>query len=127
MNPVSDRSIKVGLVGCGQIADAHLQQLAKIAGAEVVGVCDREAALAGQAAARFGVRDVYTDVDALLRRGRPDVLHITTPPQTHRALALAAIGAGVHVYVEKPFSVDASEADEILAAARGAGVRVCVG
>ena len=119
--------LRVALVGCGQIADAHLQEIRKVDGAEVVAVCDRYADLAEQAAARFEVPGVFDDLGRLLAEARPDVLHITTPPQTHRPIALQALAAGVHVYVEKPFAPDAAEAAEILDAARGAGRLVCVG
>jgi predicted dehydrogenase len=119
--------LKIALVGCGQIADAHLQEIRKLPEARVVAVCDREADLAGQAAARFEVPGVFTDLGRMLETARPDVLHVTTPPQTHRALARQALAAGVHVYVEKPFALDAAEAQDILDAAGAAGRLVCVG
>jgi predicted dehydrogenase len=119
--------LKIALVGCGQIADAHLQEIRKIPGAEPVAVCDRYADLAEQAAARFGVRGVYQDAGRMLAEVRPDVLHITTPPQSHVALACQALEAGVHVYVEKPFTMDVAEADRILAVAAANDRLVCVG
>src|SRR5947209_3420949 len=97
---------KVALVGCGQIADAHLQEVRKVAGAELVAVCDRHAELAGQAAARFGVPAAYQDLGRLLREARPDVVHVTTPPHTHAAVARECLEAGAHVYVEKPFALN---------------------
>jgi predicted dehydrogenase len=124
---MSGRKLRVALVGCGQIADAHLQEVRKIRGATLVAVADRHLDLARQAAARFDVPEVFEDLDPLLERARPDVLHVTTPPHTHRAIALRALAAGVHVYLEKPFTVNVTEADEILAAARAQGRLVCVG
>jgi predicted dehydrogenase len=119
--------LKIALIGCGQIADAHLQELRKIPGAEPVAVCDRYIDLAEQAALRFGVPGVYSDLGQMLEAVRPDVLHITTPPHTHCGLALQAMAAGAHVYVEKPFTVDAVEADRILDAATTHKRLVCVG
>jgi predicted dehydrogenase len=119
--------MKIALVGCGQIADAHLQEIRKIAGAKTVAVCDRHHDLARQAAARYGVAGVFDDLGRMLDEARPDVLHITTPPHTHREVALQALAAGVHLYIEKPFSVNGAEADVILDAARAAGRLVCVG
>lgn len=118
---------KVALVGCGQIADAHLQEARKIPGATLVAVCDRLPDLARQAAARFGVPGVYTDLARMLAEARPDVLHVTTPPHTHAAVAMQALAAGVHVYVEKPFTLDAREADDVFAAAEANDRLVCVG
>src|SRR5207253_805876 len=108
---------KVALVGCGQIADAHLQEIRKVPGAEIVAVCDRHGDLAKQAAARFEVPQAFDDLNHMLDSVRPDVLHVTTPPQTHHAIALQALAAGAHVYVEKPFALDTAEAEEMLRAA----------
>lgn len=119
--------LKIALVGCGQIADAHLQEIRKIGIAEVVAVCDRYRDLAEQAAARFGVPAVYEDVGKMLAEVRPDVLHITTPPQSHVTLACQALAAGVHVYVEKPFTMDVVGADQILAAAKKHDRFICIG
>ena len=124
---MSGRTLRIALVGCGQIADAHLQEVRKVPGAEMVAVCDQLAPLAEQAAARFEVKGAFTNLSEMIEKARPDVLHVTTPPHTHRPIALAAFAAGVHAYIEKPFSMDAAEADEILAAAATARVKVCVG
>src|SRR5215207_1957128 len=98
--------LRVAIVGCGQIADAHLQEVKKIRTAEVVATCDQYPELAFQAAERFGVPEVHNDVGRMLEQVRPDVVHITTPPHTHAPLARQAISAGAHVYVEKPFTVN---------------------
>jgi predicted dehydrogenase len=118
---------RVALVGCGQIADAHLQEIRKIPGAEVVAVCDRHRDLAEQASARFGGPRVFDDLGAMLATIRPDIVHVTTPPQTHRPVSIAALRAGAHVYVEKPFAINLSEADDILRTAEAHNRLVCVG
>src|SRR4051794_27140229 len=122
---MSSNRLKVALVGCGQIADAHLQEIRKTGVADAVAVCDRHIDLARQAAARYGVTGVFDDLDRMLEVTRPDVLHITTPPQTHCPLATRAMAAGAHVYVEKPFTLDAAEADRVLDAARAHRRLVC--
>jgi predicted dehydrogenase len=124
---MSATKVRVALVGCGQIADAHLREIRKNARAELVGVCDQHLDLAKQASARFGAPPVFTDFKELVAVARPDVLHITTPPHTHRSIALQALAAGLHVYIEKPFMIDAAEATEVLAAAEERGRLVCVG
>jgi predicted dehydrogenase len=55
------------------------------------------------------------------------VVHITTPPQSHAALALTALAAGCHVYVEKPFALDSAQAVKVLAAAEAAHRKLTVG
>ena len=123
----TNRTLRVALVGCGQIADAHLGELRKIPCADIVATCDSYRDLADQAAARFEVPAAFDSLDDMLRQARPDVVHITTPPHTHRDLTLAVLSAGAHVYVEKPFSVDAAEADVMIAAAAAKGLQICVG
>lgn len=124
---MTQNQLKVALVGCGQIADAHLQQIRTISHAEVVAVCDRHIDLARQAAERFEV-DLHTDnLDQMLDQARPDVVHITSPPASHAAIARQVLAAGAHVYIEKPFTVNAQEADEILDDARRHQRLVCVG
>jgi predicted dehydrogenase len=120
-------SLRIALVGCGQIADAHLQQLRRVPSARLVAVCDRYRDLARQAAARFDVPAVFDDVDAMLAATTPDIVHVTTPPQTHHAIVARCIDAGAHVYVEKPFTCDLREARELVARAESRGTRLCLG
>lgn len=119
--------LRIALIGCGQIAEAHLQQVGRTGLARVVAVCDSEPDLARHAAARFAVPAEYTDVDRMLREVRPDVVHIATPPATHRDLLLRSVEAGVHAYVEKPFALTLDETDQMLAAAAAHRRTVCVG
>ena len=119
--------LRVAIVGCGQIADAHLQEIKKISDASVVAVCDREADLAYQAAARFDVPKQYEDVDRMLADVRPDVVHVTTPPHTHFALASKCLEAGAHVYVEKPFALDGDETRRLLELANTRRLIACPG
>jgi len=124
---MTDRQWRIALIGCGQIADAHLQELRRTPGASVVAVCDRHMDLARQAATRFGVGMAFDHVARMLDAARPDVVHVTTPPHTHRSLVLQCLAAGTHVYVEKPFTVHTAEAEEVVAAADARGLRVCLG
>src|SRR5689334_21726854 len=104
MSPTSSADLRVAVVGCGQIADAHLQEISKLKGSAVVAVCDRELDLAYQAAERFGIQHRYDDVNNMIAAMHPDVVHITTPPHTHLQLASACLKLGVHTYVEKPLA-----------------------
>jgi predicted dehydrogenase len=118
--------LRVGIVGCGKIADGHVEQVRAVGRADVVAVCDREPLMAEQLAARFRVAAWYDDLDTMLERERLDVLHIATPPDSHVALARLALAAGCHVFVEKPFALTASECRSILDAAGAAGRRAGV-
>lgn len=119
--------LKVGIVGCGKIADSHAAQVMRIPGCEIVGVCDRELLMAQQLADRFPVRGVYQDLTRFLADARPDVVHVATPPLTHYDVAKVCLEWGCHVYVEKPFTVNAYEAERLLALAERTGLKITAG
>jgi len=109
--------LKVAIVGCGKIADSHASSIRRIQGCEIVAACDREPLMARQFAERFGVKQHFCDLEDVISTACPDVVHITTPPQTHRDLAMLCLDAGCHVYVEKPFTLCESHARELIALA----------
>ncbi len=119
--------LKVAIVGCGKIADDHAEQIQRIKGCQIVGVCDREPLMARQLYQRFPIKQHFHDLDDLLDEARPDVVHITTPPQSHFSIAKACLEAGCHVYVEKPFALYEHEARELLAFANARGLKVTAG
>jgi predicted dehydrogenase len=119
--------LKAAIVGCGKIADSHASQIQRIKGCEIVGVCDREPLMAEQLSERFPVRRCYGDATSLLFEGRPDVVHITTPPESHFSLAKLSLEAGCHVYVEKPFTVDEREARLLIELAQSRGLKITAG
>jgi predicted dehydrogenase len=119
-------SNRVGIVGCGHIANQHLGQLKPMRGVELVGVCDRNLQSATVMARRFEIEKVFHDLGAFLRGCAPQVVHVLTPPQTHKDIALEAMASGCHVLVEKPLAVDARAAQMLVEAAQRAGVRLGV-
>ena len=119
--------LRVGIVGCGKIADAHAAQIQRIRSCTLVGVCDRDPLMAQQLAERFRVGRWFTELEDFLASAQPDVVHITTPPASHLPVALACMAAGAHVLVEKPFTINAEDARALLAAADKAGRKVTVG
>ena len=124
---VTDGMLKVAIVGCGKIADSHASQIQWIEGCEIVGVCDREPLMAEQLSARFPVKRHFTDLTALLEEARPDVVHITTPAETHFDIARFCLEQGCHVYVEKPFTLYAQQAQRLVDLAERKGVKLTVG
>ena len=119
--------LKVAIIGCGKIADDHLQQIRRIPEGTVVGACDMEVLMAKQLCERFGIEGSFSDVGKLLSACRPDVVHITTPPQSHFALGMQCLAAGCHVYIEKPFALNRDEAGELIAFAESKSRKVTVG
>jgi predicted dehydrogenase len=119
--------LRIAIIGCGKIADSHAAQISRIGGCEIVGVCDQEPLMARQLYERFAVERYFDDVDTMLRESRPDVVHVTTPPGSHYAIAKRCLEQGCHVYVEKPFTVDADQAGELIALAQRRGLKVTAG
>lgn len=119
--------IRVGIIGCGMIADQHAEQLRYLLNCELVAACDTDELMAAQLAERFHIPHIFTDASEMLSAGNIDSVHITTPPQTHFPLACLCLEAGCHVYVEKPFTINADEADELIELARKYKRRITVG
>ncbi len=119
--------ITVGIVGCGKVADQHLTQIARIPHAHVVGVCDQELLMAQQLGERFRIPKSFTSVEELLRVSRPDVVHITTPPHSHFHLGKSCLEVGCNVYIEKPFTLNTAEAEELISIANRKGLRLTAG
>jgi len=124
---MADNMLKVGIVGCGKIADAHASQILRVGGCEIVGVCDREPLMAQQLYERFPVKRYFTDLVELLAHTRPDVIHITTPPESHFELARLCLEHQCHVYVEKPFTLDARQAQQLVDLAEEKRLKLTVG
>jgi predicted dehydrogenase len=119
--------LKVAIVGCGKIADSHAMQIQRIEGCAIVGVCDREPLMAEQLYERFPVKAYFTDLQELLEKARPDVVHITTPAESHFKIAEYCLEHQCHVYVEKPFTLYAAEAQTLVDLAEKKGVKLTVG
>jgi predicted dehydrogenase len=119
--------LKVAIVGCGKIADDHASQIRRITSAEIVAACDRELLMARQLCQRFPIGSYYSDLSSMLSEAHPDIVHITTPPQSHFALAKACLEAGCHVYVEKPFTLYEHEATTLIRLAETSNLKITVG
>lgn len=119
--------LRIAIVGCGKIADQHIQAVSRVPDCRVVSLCDREFLMARQLGERFGLSPCFSDLGELLKTTSPDVVHITTPPQSHYLLARQCLELGSHVYLEKPFTVTAREAKTLLQVAETHGVRITAG
>ena len=106
--------IKVGIIGCGGIANQkHFPALKENSNLnEIVAFCDVVEERVTKAAKEFGVENarVYTDYKELLKDKDVEVVHICTPNVSHSAIAIDAFAAKKHVYCEKPMSHRTDEA-----------------
>lgn len=119
--------IKVGIIGCGKMADQHAYQIQTIPGAEIAAVCDSELLMAKQMAERFNVEKYSSDVQEMLNKVKLDVIHITTPPPSHYLLGKICMEAGCNVYIEKPFTLNISDAEELIRLANQNGLKLTAG
>lgn len=119
--------LKVGIVGCGKIADSHAWAISMVPGAEIVAACDSEEMMAGQFAERFGIKHRFQNVREMIEEARPDVVHITTPPQSQYETGKSCLEAGCHVFVEKPFTLNYKEASELIGLAESSNLKVTTG
>ncbi len=113
-----------GLAATGWMATAFATDLALLPDAELAFVGSRAPGTAADFATRFGATasGTHRDLVAACRAGDVDVVYVASPHPQHGALALAAIGAGTPVLVEKPFTATLAGAQEVVAAARAAEV-----
>jgi predicted dehydrogenase len=118
-------ALNVVVVGCGKIADAHVEQ-ARAVGANVSAVCDRDPMMAKQLADRMSVSRTYSDFQTMLAEQKPQIVHIATPPQSHLPLAANAMRSGSHVFIEKPFAMTTADAEEIYKISTETGKLVAV-
>lgn len=119
--------LKIAIVGCGKVADQHVQAIGRISDCVIVGLCDRELLMAKQLGERIGITACFSDLQEMLRTCTPDVVHITTPPQSHFSLARECLDFRSHVYLEKPFTITASEAESLINFAETRGLKITVG
>lgn len=118
--------MRVALVGCGHVCGQHLEALRRVPAIEVVAVCDRNGASAARLAQAHGIGRHFEDLGRLLEEVAPDVVHVLTPPASHRDITFRAIAAGCHVLVEKPMATNAADASDMRDAAQAQGVRLGV-
>jgi predicted dehydrogenase/nucleoside-diphosphate-sugar epimerase len=124
--PEGDTRLMVALIGAGAIAESHLRVLDGIDCARAVAVCDRNIEAARALCDRFRIVYAYSDAEEMIKKEKPHVVHILTPPQSHAALAELAISNGCHVLVEKPMAMNAEEARRMVALAAEKKVWICV-
>jgi len=119
-------AVRVGLIGPGDIGGYLGQLCRELPGVQLAAVTCRQEAKRAEVEARFGV-PVYAHHGAMLAHSALDAVIVATPSDTHAAIALEAIGKGLHVFCEKPMALSVRDCDGMIAAARRQGVRLMVG
>lgn len=114
--------VRIGLIGAGAVVQvAHMPVLKKLKSVELAAICDTDLPKARALATRFGIPDVFDDIEDLLGHERVDALLIATPNHLHESHILAALAAGCHVLVEKPLALTAAATQKLAKAAEKRG------
>jgi myo-inositol 2-dehydrogenase/D-chiro-inositol 1-dehydrogenase len=122
------KSVKLGLIGCGNVAEnRHLPALQSLSDAEVVAVADISQDRLNQVADKFHVEKRYADFQALLSDPAVGAVAICVPAQFHVQVALAALDAGKHLFIEKPLALSLNETDRLIERAAQSPYKVMVG
>ena len=113
-----DKIIRVGVLGAGQIAYGHCRDLAKHAQARVVAVADLNRQRAETLQRQFGMADAHRRWEDLLTNPQVDAVSIALPNALHAPVSIAALKAGKHVILDKPFALNCAEAKQVVKTAR---------
>jgi predicted dehydrogenase len=110
--------VRVGLIGVGAVPQtAHLPILSKMRGAKLVALCDNDGAKTRALAQRFGVPDVFEDIDDMLELEQLDAVIVATPNHLHEPHVLSALRAKVHVLCGRPLALSVKGVERLLSAA----------
>jgi predicted dehydrogenase len=119
--------LRVGIVGLGWAAGAHIETFKHVQGAAVTAVCSRRPHDPAELEKTFGVPlEVYGDFDRMLADETIDIVDICSPPWLHARQAIAAAKAGKHVLLEKPIALTWDDAKAVRDALKKAKVQGCV-
>jgi predicted dehydrogenase len=124
-----DRPVRIGMIGCGVQANVHFGCIKKL-GAEkatVGALCDLDEERLEKAQQMWPDARCARDFRAMLEPGDLDLVIIATMPNTHEVMALAALDAGAHILCEKPFMMNAEQAERVLTKAEEVGRQVQLG
>ncbi len=104
------RPIRLGIIGCGEVTRAkHLPAIRKIKGVEIAVAADLDQTRCREFAAEFAVPHTCSTIEELLRAPDLDAVAVCTPPKTHAELAIAAMRAGKHVWVDQTVALSEEE------------------
>jgi predicted dehydrogenase len=115
------RSLKVGVVGVGFVGAAHVDAIRRIPYVELVAVASSTPERARRHADELGIARAYGDYRELLADADVDVVHNCTPNRWHFPVNIATLAAGKACFAEKPLTLTAAEAEELVRVARATG------
>ena len=116
--------MRLAIVGCGYVADYYFRTLPLHPDLTVVGICDRDRSRMANLAAHYSVGHQYDDVAEVCSDPTVDMVVNLTNPKDHYEVSWAALGAGKHVYSEKPLAMQMEHARELASLATSSGLQL---
>ena len=118
--------IRIGFVGVGQIAKAHLKRYAEIEGAEIVAAADIDAAELERVAGQHHIPHTCADFRELLQRDDLDAVDVCLHNNLHAPVTIAALEAGKHVFCEKPIAGSYTDGVRMVETAQACGKNLSI-
>lgn len=112
------KKLRIGLVGAGNIAKAHLDAYKNVENAEIVAICDIDPAVLAATAEKYGIAKTYTSETEMLANEELDAADVCVWNCNHAVCSIEALNAGLHVLCEKPMAASAAEAEQMIEAAK---------
>lgn len=112
------KKLRIGLIGAGNIARAHLEAYKAAEQAEIVAICDIERSKAEKAAKDFGIKNAYGSMEEMISAEELDAADVCVWNVNHAPCTIYALEHGLHVLCEKPMAYSSAEAREMIEAAR---------
>jgi predicted dehydrogenase len=124
---IGGEELRIGIIGCGGIAPAHIRVYQKLRDVEVVGLCDLNVDRAKQLATAFRIEKAYSNYVDMLERERLDLVDICTPVSTHARIVCDVAKSVQAILVEKPMAMNVLECDQIIDEVKRRGTKICIG
>lgn len=121
------KTIKIALIGVGYIADFHARGLQTMPDVEIVCVVSKHIESAKKFAAKYNIKEAYTDISKVIENNEIDGVIISTPNQFHAPYAISFLESGKDVFLEKPMGINPKEGQQIKVAAKANERLVMVG
>src|SRR5450755_505282 len=118
--------LKFGVIGYGYWGPNIVRNLRALEGCEVVGICDQTPAARKRIQAANPGVPVHSDANELIKSPNVDAIAVITPVWTHYEITKAALENGKHVFVEKPFTSTAAQAEELINLAAQKNLQIMV-
>lgn len=123
---MANKKLRVGIIGAGGIANAHVRELKEIKDVELVAAADVVEANRTKALSEWGCQEAFVNWKDMLKKSKLDAVSVCTPNSLHYQPTIDALNAGCHVIVEKPLAMNAKEGAKMVELAEKKGLHCTI-